>query len=105
MGVFHWSRLVSNYVFFEGREGRLYFPGLATVDQQISICLIFRRPSTTLYPDCGSAHLETILSWISTAFWLHLPSCPGEVPGLHLQTGRQHKLTILKSKQACHKHN
>ena len=29
-------------------------------------CLIFHQPSTTLHPDCGSAHLETVLLWIST---------------------------------------
>ena len=39
-------------------------------------CLIFHRPSMTQHPDCGSAHLETVLSWISTAYRLHFTSCP-----------------------------
>ena len=37
-------------------------------------CLTFYCPSTTLYPDLGSARLETILLWTSTACRLHFPS-------------------------------
>ena len=36
-------------------------------------CFIFHRPPTTLCPDFDSTHLETVLSWISTACWLHFP--------------------------------
>ena len=39
-------------------------------------CLIFQQPSMTLYLDCDSAHLETVLSWTSTACQLHVPSSP-----------------------------
>ena len=42
--------------------------------------LIFHGPYTTLYPNCGSANLEYILSWISTACWVHFQSCPVLLP-------------------------
>ena len=55
------------------------------------ICLIFHQFSMTLYPDCGSTHLETVLSWISTACRLHFPSCLTRLPsGLE-------KLAVLAS--------
>ena len=41
-------------------------------------CFIFHWPSRTL--DCGSAHLETFLLWISMACWLHFSSCPILLP-------------------------
>ena len=44
--------------------------------QKYQKCLIFHQLSTTLHPDCYSAHLETVLSWVSMACQLQFPSCP-----------------------------
>ena len=52
-------------------------------------CWLFYRPSITLYLDLASAHLETVLLWVSTACQAHfhsypilLPSCLEELPDL-----------------------
>ena len=58
-------------------------------------CLIFHQPSMTLHPDSGFSHLETVLSWISTACQLHflsfptlLPSCLEKLPVLSCSSTR-----------------
>ena len=79
MGVFHWSPPVDNYMYFLRVGSRLgsvvVSPASRNGLAKYQTCLIFHRPSTTLHPNCGSAHLEIILLWISTACRLHFPSC------------------------------
>ena len=82
-----------------------HFPAFRGGSAKHQTCLIFHQPSTTLYPDLGSAHLETVLSWISTACWSHLPSCPILLQScLKELAGRTHKQTVLESKPAWRKH-
>ena len=50
-------------------------------------CFIFYQPTLTLYLDIGSAHLVTVLLWISMIYWLNfpsypIPSCVEELPAL-----------------------
>ena len=97
MQVFHWNRLVHNQVFSEGREQCLQSHGGSAKYQT---CLIFHRPSTI---SCQLHFLSCPI--LSPSCLENLPSCLGEVPGLYLQTGHQHKLSILEMKPACRKHN
>ena len=67
----------------------------------------------TLYPNCGSAHLETILSLVSLACQTHLLSCTIRLPTWleklavlsWLSTRIPPPPTTLERKPACHKHN
>ena len=75
MGLFHYSQLVGNWVFFVGRE-----QCLQSWLGSVVVSWLFHRPWTNLYPDLGSAHLETVLSWISIACRSHFTSCPNLLP-------------------------
>ena len=81
-------------------------------------CLIFYQPTSTLAPDCGSAHSKTVLSCLSMSCQSHFLSCPILLPsclktlaGLsyssnpkpHSTTSCKATLTVFEKKQACHK--
>ena len=89
MGVFHWSQLVGNWVFFEGlkqclqsRLRSVVVSQLVMVDWQNIKCLIFHQPSISLYLNLGNcpvidlysmlvtvpvlSNAVTVLSWLST---------------------------------------
>ena len=102
MGVFHWSQVVGNYVFFDcweqclqSRLGSVVVSQLVEGSAKYQTCLIFHRPFPTLYFGPPEKHpVMIVYSLFDT-----LPmSYTVTVRGL------THKLTILDRKRACHKH-